>query len=214
METTQLDCWKGDFGDNYTERCRPKDVAVATKGRCLEEIFTRCGIPRDCSVMEVGANIGTNLKALRRVAWSGDLYAVEPNRKAYEILVCDKEIALKQGFHSDGFSLPLGDRSVDLVFTCGVLIHVHPDHLVRICSEICRVSGIYVLCMEYFSPEPEAKTYRGQRGLLFKRDFGGFYLDHWPDLQLVDYGFLWKRISFFDNINWWLFKWKGRGGNP
>jgi hypothetical protein len=41
--------------------------------------------------------------------------------------------------------------------------------------------------------------------LLFKRDFGTFYLEQWPELQLVDYGFVWKRVEF-DDLNWWLFE--------
>jgi pseudaminic acid biosynthesis-associated methylase len=213
METAQLKQWTSKFGDEYTERCRSNDEGIVTKGRCLEGILTRCGIGKDGSVLEVGANVGMNLKALRRVGWRGDFYAVEPNTKAYGILVGDEEIALKQGFQADGFTLPLGDRSVDLVFTCGVLIHVHPDHLVRFCSEMCRVSRTHILCMEYFSPEPEEKAYRGRSGLLFKRDFGAFYMDNWPHLRLVDYGFLWKRVSSFDDVNWWVFKREEQGSD-
>ena len=103
------------------------------------------------------------------------------------------------------------DGSVDLAFTCGVLIHVHPDELLEVCGEIVRVSRRYVLCAEYFSPRPEAIEYRGRMDLLFKRDFGGFYLDHWPELRLVDYGFVWKRTEF-DDLNWWLFE--RSGGRP
>ncbi|MBN2122696.1 MAG: methyltransferase domain-containing protein [Deltaproteobacteria bacterium] len=214
METAQLEHWKGQFGNEYTDRCRSCDEVIVTKGRCLEGILTRCGIGKDGSVLEVGANVGTNLKALRRMGWSGDFFAVEPNGKAYDTLVQDREIHLKQGFHTDGFTVPMKDGSVDLVFTCGVLIHVHPDDLLRLCSEVCRVARSCILCMEYFSPNPEGKAYRGRSGLLFKRDFGGFYLDHWPHLRLVDYGFLWKRVSFFDDVNWWLFRKEEPGRAP
>ena len=121
----------------------------------------------------------------------------------------DKDIALTQAILHDGFDLPFEGNSMDMAFTCGVLIHVHPDDLFSFCSEIYRVSGRYIGCLEYFSPEPVERRYRGHQGLLFKRDFGSFYLDHWPDLRLLDYGFFWKRVSGFDNVTWWLFE-KGR----
>jgi len=93
-----------------------------------------------------------------------------------------------------------------MAFTSGVLIHVEPGRLVATLDEIHRVSSKYILAAEYFSPRPEALTYRGQDGLLFKNDFGGLYMDRFPDLKLMDYGFFWKRVSGIDDITWWLFR--------
>ena len=42
--------------------------------------------------------------------------------------------------------------------------------------------------------------------LLFKNDFGSLYLDSFPDLKLVDYGFFWRRTTVMDDITWWLFR--------
>ena len=79
--------------------------------------------------------------------------------------------------------------------------------LVRAVDEIVRVSRKYVLCIEYFSHTPEDIVYHGRKGLLFKRDFGGFYLDRFPNLKIVNYGFFGKReLRIFDDLNWWLFK--------
>jgi hypothetical protein len=105
----------------------------------------------------------------------------------------------------DGYTLPFADGSIDLVFTSGVLIHVAPDNLGRVTDEIVRVARHYVLCIEYFSHEPQSVPYRGMEGYLFKRDFGAFYLDRYPGLRVVDYGFLWQRLDSADNSNWWLF---------
>jgi len=206
MKTRQLGFWTEDFGDAYVERSRLSPQQVIARGEHLDKIFVSAGIERNVSILEVGANIGLNLKGLRKCGWSGSFYAVEPNKKAYDMLKSDREIALNGAFHSDGFDLPVGEKSIDLAFTCGVLIHVHPEDLFRVCSEIYRVSRSYIACMEYFSPEPVEKNYRGHQGLLFKRDFGGFYLDHWSDLKLLDYGFLWKKVTPFDNVTWWLFE--------
>ena len=113
---------------------------------------------------------------------------------------------LEKAWNRDAFQLPLADLSIDLVFTAGVLIHIAPDDLGRATGEIVRVARKYVLCIEYFSHTAVEVSYRGQMGLLFKRDFGAFYLDRFFNLKCVDYGFLWQReFRIFDNPNWWLF---------
>jgi hypothetical protein len=68
------------------------------------------------------------------------------------------------------------------------------------------VAKRYVLCNEYFSAQPETLAYRGRDGLLFKRDFGAFWLDNFKDITLVDYGFLWRRAAAMDSTTWWLFR--------
>lgn len=116
-------------------------------------------------------------------------------------------MGLTESWNCDAFNLPLSDNAIDLVFTSGVLIHIHPDKLGKAADEIVRVAGKYVLCLEYFSNEPEERPYRGEEGLLFKRDFGSYYLDRFDCLECIDYGFVWKRANkLFDNVNWWLFK--------
>lgn len=49
-------------------------------------------------------------------------------------------------------------------------------------------------------------TYRGYDGQLCKRDFAGEMLDKYPDLRLLDYGFIYHRDSVFpmDDFNWFL----------
>ena len=42
--------------------------------------------------------------------------------------------------------------------------------------------------------------------MLFKRDFGGHWMDLYPDLRLVGNGFFWRRSTGLDNITWWLFE--------
>jgi hypothetical protein len=105
-----------------------------------------------------------------------------------------------------GDAIPLPDKAIDMVFTSGVLIHIHPDNLLVTCAEIHRVSRRYIACIEYFSDKPEETTYRGNSDVLFKRDFGGYWADNFPDLRLLGYGFAWKRYSGLDNLTWWLFE--------
>lgn len=202
-KTKQLGEWGSQFGNDYVER---NDFAE-WKIEPGVEAFRRMvgGLELD-SILEVGSNIGLNLIYLDTLfGGKVKLHAVEPNKKAYDRLIKNK-INLAQAWNCDGFHLPLPDASVDLVLTNGVLIHIAPDDLGPITDEIVRVSKKYVLCSEYFSTTPEEKPYHGQDGLLFKRDFGSFYLDRHPALKLVDYGFLWQReFTIFDDLNWWLF---------
>ncbi len=205
MKTPQLTTWKGKFGEDYIDRNLLTEEKKKDGTEGFKRIFS--GIQVE-SVLEVGSNIGNNLHFLRAVLGDGvKIFSVEPNEKAYNILTSESGPKVDQAWNCDGFSLPVEDGAVDLAFTAGVLIHVDPDDLPDITGEIVRASRRYVLCIEYFSHTPEALSYRDHEGLLFKRDFGAFYLDQYPQLKIRDYGFLWKReLPVFDNVNWWLFE--------
>jgi len=203
--TRQLKEWSGHFGDDYIKR----NLYEEWKIELGKEAFRRIIKDREVeSILEVGSNTGLNLIYLTALLEDKvDLYAVEPNRKAYSILTTDKQIRLKKAWNVSAFELPVEDSSIDLVFTSGVLIHISPDDLSFATDEIVRIAKKYVLCIEYFSHKPEVITYQGQNDLLFKRDFGSFYLDRYPNLKCIDYGFLWRReLKIFDNLTWWLFK--------
>ena len=73
------------------------------------------------------------------------------------------------------------------------------------CHEIYRCVE-FIVCIEYFSAQPQEIVYRGVSEVLFKRDYGGFWVDQFPDLRLIDYGFLWQRATGLDNLTWWLFE--------
>jgi pseudaminic acid biosynthesis-associated methylase len=192
VTTAQLEAWTGQFGNQYVERNDFEDWKVEPGMEAFRRILGGLDIE---SILEVGSNIGLNLLFINTL-FNGDvkLYAVEPNRKAFDKLTANKKkIGLEKAWNSDAFRLPLNTSSVDLVFTAGVLIHIDPDDLSRAMEEIVRVSRKYVLCIEYFSHTPVEVPYHNQKGLLFKRDFGAFYLDHFSNLKIVDYGFLWHR---------------------
>src|SRR4029077_12448229 len=112
---------------------------------------------------------GINLRALERVI-GADLYAVEPNGAAREVVLRDGLLPADHLFDADASHVPMADGSVDLAFTTGVLIHVPPAGLPAAMDELYRVSRRWVLISEYFADQPEEKLYRGQEGLLFKRD--------------------------------------------
>lgn len=206
--TPQEQLWRGDFGDAYIGRNVVTPEKLAALSRHWARVLRAVEADPPSTVLEVGANIGLNLRALRAVS-TAELFAVEPNAQARAVLVADGVLPAENVMDGLTTRIPLADGAVDLAFTSGVLIHVHPDQLLASCREISRVSRRYVACVEYFSDVEQEVPYRGERGALFKRDFGGFYLDHVPELELVDYGFAWKRVTGLDNLTWQLFRKRG-----
>ena len=186
--TMQLDTWRGAFGAEYTNR--QEDNLDARR-----DMWREIGVNPD-NMLEVGANKGLNLLAY---PYSANLFGLEPNAEAREEMR-NADINIVRGSAAKISAKP---GAFNLVFTCGVLIHIPPAELFKSCSEIVRVSNRFVLAIEYFSAEPEMKNYQGRNGMMWKRDFGKFYLDNF-DLRVVDHGFFWKETSGLDNLTWTL----------
>lgn len=204
-ETEQIQFWRGDFGNDYIARNEADENRMRALIAFWAQILESTAVEPATSMLEVGANIGNNLRALRNLS-GAEFFAVEPNAGARQRLIEDKVLPAEN--IRDGFAanIDFPTASVDLAFTSGVLIHIHPDDLKASCAEIQRVSSRYIVCVEYFSDQPEEINYRGHSERLFKRDFGAFWLDNFPDLTLVDYGFSWKHLTGLDNLNWWIFR--------
>jgi len=200
--------WTGSFGDQYVGRNAATAEAVRTRLRMLAPIMARLDGAPPRSVLECGCNVGLNLRALHQLT-GAELHAIEPNARARQTVLDDGVLDASRLHDATLARLPFADASIDLVFTSGVLIHVPPEDLARALQEMHRVSRQYLLVIEYFSVKPEAIEYRGQSGLLWKRDFGGAYLDLFPDLVTIDVGFLWRRTSGCDDATWWLFRKRG-----
>ncbi len=213
VDTAQSAAWRGDFGTLYTERNLPDEAALAGRLRLWSALINTMQGAMPQSVLEVGANAGLNLRALRLLC-AASFHAVEPNAQARARLIGDGVVPAERVYDSIATAIPLDDGAVDLAFTSGVLIHIAPDQLLESCREIHRVSRRYVACVEYFSDKPSELPYRNHDGLLFKRDFGSFYLDNFADLRVIDYGFFWKRVTGLDNLTWWVFEKTASAGQP
>lgn len=201
----QVDFWRGDFGNAYTDRNNLDPSLLRARTAMWAKILHHTLAAPPASILEVGCNIGVNLRALRTLTGATPM-AVEPNDKARGILVEDGVVApenLRAGIAS---KIDFADGAADFVFTSGVFIHIHPDDLHASMREIHRVSKRYVVSVEYFNDSPAEISYRGHANKLFKRDFGGEWLDLFPDLKPVAYGFEWKRVTGLDNLTWWLFE--------
>lgn len=195
-----MDRWRGGFGDTYTERNQPSEESIAQTAGALAEIWQHM-TPPPATILEVGANVGRNIRALQRIT-TGRLHAAEPNPTARMTL----EAVLGPVFDAIAEDLPFEDQSMDLVFTSAVLIHIPDEALGRALDEVHRVASHWILSIEYFSPTPQTIAYRGHDDMLFKRDYGSLWLDRFDDLQHVANGFQWRRTTGQDNVNWWLFR--------
>ncbi len=201
----QLREWCGAFGDAYIDRNLTMPERVRQRARAFARILSHLAGAPPASILEVGANVGFNLRALEQLT-GAELHAVEPNARAREILLADGVLAADRLHDATASALPFVDGAMDLVFTSAVLIHIPDAALEQAYREIHRVSRRYILSMEYFSPTPVTVPYRGHGDMLFKRDYGSLWLDLFADLELVADGFFWKRTTGLDNVNWWLFR--------
>jgi spore coat polysaccharide biosynthesis protein SpsF len=197
-KTEQESFWAGTFGDQYIERNQGKDL-LASNIALFARVFARTGPLR--SVVELGANIGMNLRAIRELMPDIKVEAVEINRKAAQQLDVLKFVKV----HHESLLNFKTDQPADLSFTKGVLIHINPSELDLAYKSLYGASSRYILLCEYYSTEPVEMTYRGYSDRLFKRDFAGEMLDKFPDLRLLDYGFIWNRETFAqEDCNWFL----------
>jgi pseudaminic acid biosynthesis-associated methylase len=200
-ETTQGKIWQGDFGRDYTDR-NLRDA------QALDELYRKNyglsrteinrsllrGIPPNASFLEVGCNTGSQLELLQQMGWK-NLSGIE--LQPYALAIAQKRlpgVSLKLG---SARQLPFSDRSFDVVFTSGVLIHIAPDGLPHAMDEIYRCSRKYIWGFEYYAPETTELSYHGHNLLLWKMDFAKRYLERFSDLHLVEE----RRLPYISNDN-------------
>lgn len=206
--TEQEAFWAGDFGDAYIAR-NESPALYAANLALFSKILARMQLPVR-SAIELGANIGLNLRALRALLPSVELTAVEINANAVEQL---HRIPETRVYHQSILDFE-PEATAELAFSKTVLIHIQPEMLARVYDRLYRSSSRYICIMEYYNPSPVEVVYRGHTGKLFKRDFAGEMLDLYTDLRLVDYGFVYGRDPTFpqDDISWFLLEKRGQGG--
>ncbi len=193
--TRQVGIWRGRFGREYTDR---NVVDPAEKKAIFKKTF---GGLRLKSALEVGCNRGHNLVAL------ADLFGIEPvgiEPNAYarrKARLADPRIAVLDGTI---FDLPFRDKTFDLAFTSGVLIHIRRADLPRAIRELHRVSGRYLFCSEYYDTKETHIPYRGHAELLWRRDFKTHFLKQFPRLKVIRSGHYGEEIDH--RMDWWLFE--------
>jgi pseudaminic acid biosynthesis-associated methylase len=198
--TAQEEFWAGEFGTEYIRR-NPADSHFAANVALLERALRRAGDIADC--IEFGANVGINLRALQMLRPRLTPHAVEINRTAAEQLT---SVIPAENIHCESVLDFEPHRMFDLVLSKGMLIHINPEHLGKVYRTLYRSARRYILICEYYNPAPVGIDCRGFKDRLFKRDFCGDILDAFPDLKLLDYGFVYRRDPTYpqDDVTWFL----------
>lgn len=205
FKTEQEAFWAGEFGDEYAARNRGASW-IASNLALFAKILARTNNVR--SVIEFGANIGLNLQAIRQLLPDAGLTALEINAQAVEELRKLRGIEIVH----ESLLVYAPAKSFDFVLIKGVLIHINPDALAGAYATLYKSSARYICLAEYYNPTPAAIPYRGHSDRLFKRDFAGELMKAYPDLRLVDYGFVYRGDPNFpqDDVTWFLME-KGGG---
>jgi len=197
--THQRKTWEEEFGEGYLERnvYNPEELNVFYKNRFgytknqLNNDFLK-DIPKDAKILEVGTNIGNQLLHLQSQGFT-NLYGIEIQDRAinYAKHRTDNLNIIK----GDALDIPFKDVFFDLVFTHGVLIHISPDNINKVLSEIYRVSNKYIWGLEYYAPIYTDLEYHGQKNIMWKTDFCKLYLDNFNNLKLIKE----KKYKYLDN---------------
>ena len=173
--TSQARRWAGEFGRRYTDR-HPEtvegwnDFRLDTYGITQTELAERFlgDLNRGLSVLEVGSNVGVQLRVLRELGFR-DLTGIDVNRDA---LSRSREHAPEiDVIEADVLSLPFPDDAFDLVVASELLITISPEHVGQAIDEIVRCSRRYVWGLEFFADEYVEIPYRGLDEMLWKTDF-------------------------------------------
>ena len=187
--TVQMKQWSDSFGKQYTDR-NPRTLAHmealyqqaygVTRTSLNQAFLTH--MDRDIRILEVGCNIGNQLLCLQQMGFS-NLYGIE--LQSYAVSLARRDRPHMNILQGSAFDIPFKDHFFDLVFTSGVLIHIAPDDLDKVLSEIVRCAHTFIWGFEYYSPTIASIPYRGQKDLLWKADYAQAYLDLFSDLTLV-----------------------------
>jgi spore coat polysaccharide biosynthesis protein SpsF len=200
-DTQQEQLWAGEHTKAYIERNSGPSL-LAAKTALFAQILAH--VREVKSVIEFGPNIGLNLQAIRTLLPAVQQTAVEISPAAAEILREKRDIEV----FNDSLLNFKSSRTWDLAFTMGVLIHVNPGRLRDAYDVLYRASSRYVLMIEYYNPTPMMIMHRGMPDQMFKRDFPREMLEAHPDLNLLEYGFVYHRDPVFplDDVTWFLFE--------
>ncbi len=200
FKTDQEEFWAGEFGDKYVERNDSVET-VACNVALFSKMLASC--PNANSLIEFGSNIGLNLRAISRLRPHMKLDAIEINESAVQKL---GQWGGVNKIHCGSILDFCEPNTWDVSLLKGVLIHIDPKLLPKVYESLYRSSNRYILIAEYYNPTAVEVECRSHKGKLFKRDFAGEMLDIYPNMRMLDYGFVWRRDPVFplDDLTWFV----------
>lgn len=185
--------WAGEFGSDYIKR----NSNLPDRSNFWNKMAYRF---KPSSVLEVGCNIGHNLRYLKAALPKAELFGCDVNEEALAILRA--QLPGISTDIADVRDLPYEDKSFDMVVCVGVLIHVtNSADLERAVSELFRVSSNKVLVAEYWAYDWTLIPYHGYDNALRKGPFDRI-LNKYGKIR--DAGPLWGADGF-DRVHYWVY---------
>jgi pseudaminic acid biosynthesis-associated methylase len=198
----QQNFWINQYAQEYRNKNNAWDVELGVEG-WIKMLNKTNNID---NLLECGCNIGRNISLLNKALPNSKKSIIEISPEAFNI--ANNTYEIDKSFNGSIIDSNFENESFDLVFSSGVLIHIHPKDLLANMKKMFDYSKKYVLIAEYFNRTPTMIEYQGQKDKLFKSDFGKKFIENF-DVKLVDYGFLWGHIydnGGWDDFTWWLFE--------
>ncbi|MEW6263549.1 MAG: pseudaminic acid biosynthesis-associated methylase [Thermodesulfobacteriota bacterium] len=187
--TFQINTWTSDFGRTYTDKNARTVEAMSQAFKELLGIsrleLNQCflgHLDRKLRILEVGCNVGVQLQALQQMGFS-ELYGIEI--QSYAVEMSKEKTRGIQIIQGSGLDIPFKDGFFDLVYTSGVLIHVAPDEVKTVMSEMHRCASRFIWGYEYWAPEWTALEYKSRQNLMWKTDYPRLFLEYFSDLRVV-----------------------------
>lgn len=201
--THQEKFWKSAFGSEYIGR-HSKSKWVKNNVFFFKKCFKKIKSNKIKTILEFGSNIGLNLIALNKLLNLKKIKAIEINNVAYKSLQKLRFVEAENASVLDYKTI----EKYDLVLSKGFLIHINPSKLKIIYKNLfnsCKSNG-YILLAEYYNPTPVNVDYRGNKNVLFKRDFAEEILKIYKKrVKLIDYGFVYHKDKYPQgDITWFL----------
>jgi len=201
-DVEQRKFWSEEFGENYINRNKTMDevnqIYEKQTGITVEKIFENffSELDRKSKILELGCNIGLNLSTLRKMGFS-NLHGLELNKKAVEIAKKNNPEIKFINSSIEDFD-PKGEK-FDLVYTAGVLIHIHPSTLSAIVEKMLDLTKEYIFGFEYYSDNLVEIKYRGHSNVCWKQNFPLLFMKSLPTLKIIkEEKFLYRDENVYD----------------
>lgn len=189
--------WKGKLGEDYVKRNKKLWQSAEKRKKFWDNIIDKYKLWEDGKrILEVGCGDGKNLFNIPQS------FGIDINFDAmWEAKEGSPSMNIIEGSVID---IPFKDNYFDLVFTCGLLIHIPPDGILKAMKEIVRCSRRYILAIEYWSEKERERPFLGEMGITWERPWAGLFLNNF-NVRLLEQGFLTKKDGFND-LQYFMFQ--------
>ncbi len=183
----QQQFWNGKEGDEYPSRnasFHNIEYSDGTRLSVFKSFFQ--DLPRDISILELGCGPGNIIRTLKQMGFT-NLTGIDINAKA--IGMVEREFPEFTFIHSAIEDLP-PVKKYDLVFTSGVLIHIHPNNVSRIINKMKTLARKWIFGFEYYSEITMHITYRKKEAFCWSGNYADMF------------GMTPTRLEIHDRLKW------------